>query len=196
MGDLSVQAQLDVISSEVAACTRCKLHTTRTNTVFARGNPNAELCFVGEGPGEQEDAKGEPFVGASGKLLDKMIAAMGYGRDEVYICNVVKCRPPGNRKPEPGEIAACRPYLVEQIEFVKPRVIVALGATAMKGLIGTNDGIMKLRGTWKMYREIPLMPTFHPAYLLRVPERKADAWDDLIAVCDRLGRRAAAPSAP
>lgn len=186
MGERTVR--LEVIERAVANCTRCRLHETRTKTVFARGNPEAELVFVGEGPGEQEDVKGEPFVGAAGKLLDKMITAMGYGRDEVYICNVVKCRPPQNRKPQADEVTACRPYLVEQLALVRPRVIVALGTTPMQALLRTKDGIMKLRGIWKLYGQIPVMPTFHPAYLLRVPERKPDVWEDLCKVAERLGR--------
>jgi DNA polymerase len=136
-----------------------------------------------------EDQQGEPFVGAAGQLLDKMIVAMGYRRDQVYICNIVKCRPPGNRKPEPAEMAACTPYLTAQLGIVKPRVIVALGATAVQGLIGTTEGITRLRGTWKLYKgTIPIMPTFHPAYLLRQPTAKRDVWKDLKEVMRFLGK--------
>jgi len=146
------------------------------------------VCFVGEGPGADEDAQGFPFVGAAGQLLDRMIAAMGLARDEVYVCNIVKCRPPKNRKPEPAEMEACRPYLTEQLELIAPRVIVALGATAVQGLLGTSEGITRLRGTWKLYRgRIPVMPTFHPAYLLRTPAAKREVWHDLQAVLRHLG---------
>jgi DNA polymerase len=181
--------RLSVLATEVAACQRCSLAVTRTQTVFSRGNPFAELCFIGEGPGADEDRLGEPFVGAAGQLLDKMIAAMGYGRDEVYICNVVKCRPPNNRKPEPTEIDACKSYLVQQVELCKPKYIVALGATATQGLLGTTEGIMKLRGKWKLYRGIPVMPTYHPAYLLRTPTAKKEVWADLQEVMARLGKK-------
>ncbi|MBM4358036.1 MAG: uracil-DNA glycosylase [Deltaproteobacteria bacterium] len=189
--------QLEVLAAEVAACTACPLHQTRNRTAFARGNPDAELVFVGEGPGTQEDLQGEPFVGPAGQLLDKMIAAMGYERDDVYIMNVVKCRPfeHGNpqkdRKPEPDELAACRPFFDRQLELLEPKVMVALGATAVQALTGASAGITRLRGTWRLYRgRIPLMPTFHPAYLLRSPEKKRDVWDDLQQVMQRLGREA------
>jgi DNA polymerase len=181
--------RLEVLNAEVRACTRCGLHAERTQAVFARGTGSAGLCFVGEGPGADEDAEGFPFVGAAGQLLDKMIAAMGIGRDEVYVCNIVKCRPPKNRKPEPEEMAACVPYLEEQIELLTPQVIVALGATAVQGLLGTSDGITRLRGKWKLYRgRIPVMPTFHPAYLLRTPSAKREVWEDLQAVLRQMGR--------
>jgi uracil-DNA glycosylase len=180
--------RLSVLAAEVAGCTRCKLAPTRTQTVFSRGDPFAELCFIGEGPGADEDRLGEPFVGAAGQLLDKMIAAMGYGRDEVYICNIVKCRPPNNRKPDPEEMEACKSYLVQQVELCRPKYIVALGATAVQGLLGTTEGIMRLRGKWKLYRGIPVMPTFHPAYLLRQPDAKRDVWEDLKQVMVRLGK--------
>jgi DNA polymerase len=176
------------MAEEVKQCTKCSLHKARKQAVFARGNPDAELCFVGEGPGADEDEQGFPFVGKAGQLLDKMIAAMGFGRDEVYVCNIVKCRPPDNRKPEPDEMAACKPYLREQIEIVEPKVIVALGATAVEGLIGMGGGITRIRGQWKLYRTIPVMPTFHPAYLLRNPASKREVWADLQAVLKQLGR--------
>jgi DNA polymerase len=180
--------RLSVLATEVAACQRCRLAETRTQTVFSRGDPFAELCFVGEGPGADEDRLGEPFVGAAGQLLDKMIAAMGFGRDEVYICNIVKCRPPGNRNPEPEEMAACRGHLVQQLDLCRPKYIVALGTTAVRGLLGTTEGIMKLRGKWKLYQGVLVMPTYHPAYLLRQPEAKREVWEDLKQVMIRLGR--------
>lgn len=180
--------RLDVLADEVRGCTKCRLCEARTQTVFARGNPLAELLFVGEGPGYEEDQQGAPFVGPAGQLLDKMIAAMGYHRDDVYICNVVKCRPPENRKPQPDEMEACKPYLATQLELIAPKYIVALGATAVQGLLGTSEGITKLRGKWKMYKGVPVMPTFHPAYLLRQPSAKRDVWSDLQQVMARLGK--------
>ena len=183
------RARLTVLAEKVRGCTRCVLHTERTQTVFARGTGSAGLCFVGEGPGADEDAQGYPFVGAAGQLLDRMIVAMGLTRDEVYVCNIVKCRPPKNRKPEPDEMAACKPYLEEQLELVQPQVLVALGATAVQGLLGTTEGITRLRGKWKLYRgRIPVMPTFHPAYLLRTPGAKREVWEDLQAVLRQMGR--------
>lgn len=185
------RARLAVIAERVAGCTQCGLHATRTKTVFARGNPDAELVFVGEGPGADEDAQGLPFVGKAGQLLDKMITAMGLGQDEIYIANIVKCRPPGNRVPEPQEMATCIPYLHEQLDLVKPKVIVALGGTAVKGLIPGAEGITKIRGTWKVYRgAIPVMPTFHPSYVLRTPtkEVRGMVWSDLQQVLKELGR--------
>lgn len=183
------RTRLALVAEEVRSCTRCVLHEKRTQTVFARGNPFAELCFIGEGPGADEDAEGEPFVGASGQLLDRMIAAMGYRRDDVYICNVVKCRPPSNRKPDPGEMATCMPFATQQLALVQPKVIVALGATAVQGLIGASEGITRMRGKWKLYKgSIPVMPTFHPAYLLRNPAAKRDVWNDLQDVMRHLGK--------
>ena len=182
-------ARLRVLQTEAEGCTRCRLHEGRTKSVFSRGNPQADIVFVGEGPGFNEDQQGLPFVGPAGELLDKMIGAMGYGRDEIYICNIVKCRPPENRKPDPEEMEACSAYLRPQLEAVAPQVIVALGATAVQGLIGTSTGITRMRGQWKLYRgRIPIMPTFHPAYLLRSPEKKRDVWNDLKAVLHKLGR--------
>jgi len=180
--------RLVALADEIKTCTKCALYAGRTQTVFARGNPAAELCFVGEGPGADEDAEGFPFVGKAGQLLDRMIAAMGYLRDDVYVCNIVKCRPPNNRKPEPDEMGKCMPYLREQLDLVAPRVIVALGATAVEGLLGAGGGITRLRGQWKVYRATPVMPTFHPAYLLRNPEAKREVWADLQAVLKQLGR--------
>ena len=180
---------LAVLAEVVQACTRCGLCKQRKQAVFARGTGSSGVCFVGEGPGADEDAQGFPFVGKAGQLLDRMIEAMGLGRDEVYVCNVVKCRPPDNRKPEPDEMAACLPYLNEQLELIAPRVIVALGATAVQGLLGTSEGIMRLRGKWKSYRgQIDVMPTFHPAYLLRTPAAKREVWEDLQEVLRRIGR--------
>jgi DNA polymerase len=180
---------LSVLAEVVQTCTRCGLCRQRKQAVFARGTGSSGVCFVGEGPGADEDAQGYPFVGKAGQLLDRMIEAMGLGRDEVYVCNVVKCRPPDNRKPEPDEMAACLPYLNEQLELVAPRVIVALGATAVQGLLGTTEGIMRLRGKWKSYRgQFDVMPTFHPAYLLRTPAAKREVWEDLQEVLRRIGR--------
>lgn len=191
---------LPVLAEAVATCTKCGLAATRTSTVFARGNPEAKLCFIGEAPGQDEDEQGLPFVGRAGQLLDKMIVAMGLDpAKDVYVCNIIKCRPPGNRKPEPDEIATCIPYLHEQIENVKPQVIVALGNTAVAALLGTTLGITKVRGSWKLYKgRIPVMPTYHPSYLLRASEQQAEAkkqaWEDLQAVMKHLGL--AAPKAP
>lgn len=183
------RSRLAVVEATVRSCTRCELHASRAQTVFARGNPDAELVFVGEGPGADEDAQGLPFVGRAGQLLDRMIEAMGYRRDEVYVCNVVKCRPPGNRKPTPAEMGECGGYVRQQLAIIDPKVIVALGATAVEGLLGTTVGITRLRGTWKLHQgRTPVMPTFHPAYLLRSPEKKREAWADLQQVMARLGR--------
>jgi DNA polymerase len=180
---------LAVLAERVRGCTACGLHEQRTQTVFARGTGKSRLCFVGEGPGADEDAQGEPFVGKAGQLLDRMIVAMGFSRDDVYVCNIVKCRPPNNRKPEPDEMTACRGYLEEQLALVRPEVIVALGATAVQGLLGTTGGITRLRGNWRLYKgEIAVMPTFHPAYLLRNPRAKRDVWDDLKEVLRHMGR--------
>jgi DNA polymerase len=176
------------IRSDVGECTRCKLAGGRTRLVFGVGNPRAEILFVGEGPGADEDLQGEPFVGKAGQLLTKMIEAMGYRRDEVYIANVVKCRPPGNRDPEPDEIAACEPFLKAQIAAVRPKVIVALGRFAVQTLLRDPTPITRQRGAWRDYDGVRLMPTFHPAYLLRNPAEKSKAWDDLKAVLRELGK--------
>lgn len=179
-----------MLADEVRECRSCVLCEKRKQTVFARGNPAAELCFIGEGPGADEDAQGEPFVGKAGQLLDKMIAAMGMQRDEVYICNIVKCRPPENREPLPPEVSACLPYLTKQLEIVEPKVIVTLGNVPLKALFNVQ-GIMKLRGTWRLYGgAIPVMPTYHPAYVLRnpTPQVKGDVWNDLKLVMKQLGR--------
>jgi len=161
-------------------CTRCKLHTLgRTQVVFGVGNPDADLMFVGEAPGGDEDVQGIPFVGRAGQLLTKMIAAINFQRDDVYIANVIKCRPPGNRNPEPDEVETCEPFLFQQIDAVRPRVIVALGSFAAKALLRSNESISRLRGRVYDFRGARLIPTFHPAFLLRSPERKRDAWEDL-----------------
>jgi uracil-DNA glycosylase len=183
------QTRLMVLADEIRTCTRCVLHEARTQTVFARGNGSSGLCFIGEGPGVDEDAQGFPFVGAAGQLLDKMIGAMGIARDDVYVCNIVKCRPPKNRTPEPEEMNACMPYLTEQLSLVEPQVIVALGKTAVQGLFGTVEGITRIRGRWRLYQgRIAVMPTFHPAYLLRNPAAKREVWADLQMVLKHMGR--------
>ena len=174
------------IRADLGDCRRCKLAGGRTTLVFGVGAPRAELMFVGEGPGADEDLQGEPFVGKAGQLLTRMIEAMGYRRDQVYIANVVKCRPPGNRNPEPDEIEACEPFLKRQIEAVRPRVIVALGKFAAHTLLRSTVPITRLRGQWSEYAGVKLMPTFHPAYLLRSPHEKAKAWEDLKAVMAAL----------
>ncbi|MEP6654547.1 MAG: uracil-DNA glycosylase [Myxococcales bacterium] len=177
---------LHLVREELGDCTRCKLSAGRKNLVYGVGNPEAHLVFVGEGPGADEDEQGEPFVGKAGQLLTKMIGAMGYDRADVYICNVVKCRPPGNRNPEPDEIAACEPFLKKQLAAIRPRMIVALGKFAAQCLLHDDSPISRLRGNFRTYEGIPLMPTFHPAYLLRDPTKKKEAWDDLKAVLAAL----------
>jgi DNA polymerase len=173
---------------ELGECTRCKLSGGRTHLVFGVGSPTAELMFVGEGPGADEDQQGEPFVGKAGQLLTKMIEAMGFRREEVYIANVVKCRPPGNRNPEPDEIEPCEPFLRAQIAAIRPRVLVALGKFAAQTLLRDPTPITRLRGAWREYEGVRLMPTFHPAYLLRSPAEKGKAWEDLKLVVRELGR--------
>jgi uracil-DNA glycosylase family 4 len=179
---------LDEIRRELGDCKRCKLCTGRTNLVFGVGNPKAELVFVGEGPGADEDAQGIPFVGKAGQLLTKMIEAMGFARDDVYICNVVKCRPPGNRNPEIDEIQACEPFLRKQLGAIRPKVIVALGKFAAQTLLRDETPITRLRGRWREYCGVALMPTFHPAYLLRSPAEKKNAWADLQQVMKVFGK--------
>ncbi len=185
--------RLPHLAGEVAGCRKCDLAATRTQTVFARGNPGAQLCFVGEAPGADEDAQGLPFVGRAGQLLDRMIAAMGLSPDkDTYVCNIIKCRPPDNRRPLPDEISTCIPYLHEQLALVHPRVIVALGNTAALALLETKLGITKVRGQWKLYRGRTLvMPTYHPSYLLRPgpqqTEAKRQVWEDLQLVMKELG---------
>ena len=175
------------IREDLGECTRCKLHGTRHKIVFGDGNPKAQLVFVGEGPGADEDAQGLPFVGRAGKLLTQMIEAMGLQRKDVYICNVVKCRPPENRQPEEDEVTTCSPFLLRQIDAIAPKVIVCLGATAAKTLLQTNRGISQFRGEWLEFRGRKLLATYHPAYLLRNPPAKSEVWKDLQKVMAVLG---------
>lgn len=179
---------LESLVAEVAACQACELAGTRTRTVPGEGCLNPDILFIGEGPGADEDAQGRPFVGRSGKLLTKMINAMGYSREEVFIGNIVKCRPPGNRVPTAEEMAGCIPYLKRQIAVIQPKIIICLGATAAKGLVQEKLPIGKARGQWREFEGIPVMLTFHPAYLLRDPRKKAPAWDDLKTALKRLGK--------
>jgi uracil-DNA glycosylase family 4 len=181
---------LPQIVEEIGDCTRCKLSKGRTKIVFGAGNPKARLMFVGEAPGEDEDLSGEPFVGRAGQLLTKMIEAMGLTRDDVYICNTVKCRPPNNRNPEPDELESCEPFLKAQLASVKPQVIVTLGRFAAQALLRDETAISRLRGNWRDYEGIPLMPTFHPSYLLRSPGEKGKVWEDLKQVMKKLGLKA------
>jgi DNA polymerase len=178
------------LREQIGECSRCKLAGGRTKLVFGVGNPDAELMFVGEGPGADEDAQGEPFVGKAGQLLTKMIEAIAFRREEVYIANVVKCRPPGNRDPEPDEIAACEPFLKAQIAAVRPKIVVALGRFAVQTLLRDATAISRQRGRWREYEGVKLMPTFHPAYLLRNPPEKKKVWEDLQLVMKELGRAA------
>ena len=182
------QTGLQVLRDEIGDCQRCKLAPSRTNLVYGVGNPDADLVFVGEAPGADEDAQGEPFVGKAGQLLTKMIEAMGYSRSDVYICNVLKCRPPGNRNPEPDEVASCEPFLKRQLAAIRPRMIVALGKFAAQCLLRDDTPITRMRGGFRSYEGIPLMPTLHPAYLLRDPSKKKLAWEDLKAVNAALAR--------
>ena len=180
-------SELAAVREELGDCTRCKLHKGRRNIVFGEGNPNAALVFVGEGPGKEEDEQGRPFVGAAGQLLtDIIVKGMRLNREDVYICNIVKCRPPNNRNPEPDEIMACEPFLIKQLQAIKPKIIIGLGNVAVKTLLMTKEGITSLRGSWKTYQGIPLMPTFHPAYLLRTPSDKRLVWDDIKKVLAEL----------
>ncbi len=185
---------LDAIRGDLGDCRRCRLSEKRINLVFGQGNPKARLMFVGEAPGYEEDIKGQPFVGESGQLLTKMIQAMGLARGEVYIANVVKCRPLDNRNPAPEEIVGCLPFLERQIMAVNPEVICTLGAVATQALLGTREGITRLRGHFHEYRGIRVMPTFHPAYLLRSPDRKKEAWEDLQKIMTVLGLERPRPS--
>jgi DNA polymerase len=178
--ELPAADALIAIRHDLGECVRCKLAGLgRTQIVYGVGNPSADLMFVGEAPGADEDLKGEPFVGRAGQLLTKIIEAMGYTRKDVYIANVLKCRPPGNRNPEPDEVASCQPFLFRQIEVVQPKVMVALGTFAAQTLLDTKDPISKLRGRAWPCRDRLLVPTFHPAFLLRSPDRKRDTWDDM-----------------
>jgi len=184
------------IRDEVGDCQRCKLCSTRRSIVFGVGAEDAPLMFVGEAPGEQEDKRGEPFVGPAGELLDKMIEAMGWTRDTVYINNILMCRPPGNRNPQPDEVAQCNSFLDARIAAIAPRIIVALGRPAANTLLGTDAPISSLRGRFHDRRGVKVMPTFHPAYLLREPDRKRDAWSDLKLVIAELQRLGIAPPHP
>ena len=178
---------LERICGELAGCTRCKLHRRRTNIVFGVGNPHADLVFVGEGPGHDEDVQGIPFVGRAGQLLTQMINAMGLSREDVYIANVVKCRPPENRAPEKDEVATCLPFLLRQLTNINPKVIVCLGSVAAQALLNTNKAISHFRGQWLDFRGAKLMATYHPAYLLRNPHAKPEVWADLKKVMAFLG---------
>jgi DNA polymerase len=180
-------AALARLREEIGDCTRCKLHAGRTNVVFGDGDPRARLVFVGEGPGHDEDLSGLPFVGAAGHLLTKIIAAIGLQRQDVYICNVVKCRPPGNRDPEPDEVATCGPFLRRQLAILAPRVVVALGRPAAHFLLETAEPIGKLRGRFRDLGGARVMPTFHPAYLLRNESAKRPVWEDMKLVREALG---------
>jgi len=177
---------LPALQKFLAGCPRCKLSKGRTNIVFGQGNPRAQLMFVGEAPGQEEDEQGLAFVGKAGQLLTKIIEAIGMKREDVWIGNILKCRPPHNRNPEPDEIAACRPFLDEQIRLISPKVIVTLGTFAAQALLETDEPIGRMRGRWRTARGARVMPTFHPAFLLRSPERKADVWEDMKLVRDYL----------
>jgi DNA polymerase len=181
--------ELEVLSERVSQCTRCaELAATRTRTVFGEGALDAELCFIGEAPGADEDATGRPFVGAAGQLLNRIIAACGMKREDVYICNILRCRPPGNRLPLPHEAANCREYLEKTLELVRPKYICALGACAAQNLLDSKLSIGRLRGQFHDYRGIPVVCTYHPAYLLRNPSAKKDVWEDLKKLLARMGR--------
>jgi len=191
----SPPAPLAQIREDIGDCRRCKLCSGRTQVVFGVGDPNAQVMFVGEGPGEEEDRRGEPFVGRAGQLLTDIITkGMGVRREDVYIANVVKCRPPGNRNPEPDEIAACSPFLRQQIAAVRPKVIVALGKFAAQTLAGVDTPITRMRGRWHEFEGTKLMPTFHPSYLLRNPSAKREVWEDIQAVMREVGLPVAAAS--
>lgn len=177
---------LEKAREELGECCRCTLGGLRHRIVFGEGNPDAELVFVGEAPGADEDAQGRPFVGRAGQLLTKIIVAMGLKREDVYICNILKCRPPGNRNPQPEEIAACEPFLIRQLEAIRPRVICALGSFAAHTLLKSDAPITVLRGRFHSYQGIPLMPTYHPAYLLRNPGAKKQVWEDVQTIMKAL----------
>jgi uracil-DNA glycosylase family 4 len=170
---------LDMIQKDLGTCQRCKLHNGRKHIVFGAGNPHAKLVLVGEAPGYEEDIQGQPFVGQAGQLLTRILRAIGLAREDVYICNIIKCRPPGNRNPEPDEIAACIPFLRRQLGAIRPRLICALGTFAAQTLLGTNTPISRLRGHFHTYEGIHLLPTYHPAFLLRNPSKRRDVWEDM-----------------
>jgi DNA polymerase len=184
---------LEAIRTDLGDCHRCALGNSRTRLVFGVGNPHASVVFVGEAPGRDEDLQGEPFVGEAGQLLTRIIQAMGFARDEVYICNVLKCRPPKNRDPLPEEIEACGVFMLRQVLAIAPRVVVALGTFAAQTLLETKAPISRLRGTFHDYHGIPLMPTFHPAFLLRSPEMKRQVWEDMQQVMKRVGKESPVP---
>jgi DNA polymerase len=175
----SLEETLDAIRQDLGDCQRCGLAASRKQLVYGIGNPNARLVLVGEAPGREEDQKGQPFVGEAGRLLDRILQAMGMQRADVYICNVLKCRPPHNRDPQPGEVATCETFLIRQIAAIKPQVIVGLGRFAVQSLLQSKVPISRIRGEWQTYQGTPLMPTYHPAYLLRNPEGKRDVWEDM-----------------
>lgn len=180
-------SDLDTIAAEARTCTKCRLSETRTQVVWGTGDPHADLMFIGEAPGRDEDLKGEPFVGRAGQLLTDIIKAMKLSREQVYIANVIKCRPPENRNPEPDELEMCRPYIRTQIEKIGPRVIVTLGKFALQSLTGKGHTVSAARGQWTEYEGIRVMPTYHPAYLLRTPSAKKDVWNDMKKVMAELG---------
>jgi DNA polymerase len=190
LGDAAVakQSLLQAVRDEIGDCRRCPLCEQRRNVVFGEGNPDARVVFVGEGPGEEEDKSGRPFVGRAGELLTKMIEAVGWRREDVYICNIVKCRPPGNRDPQPAEVATCEPFLAKQLRALAPAAIVTLGKPAISALLGRPVPITKLRGHWQEWQGFAVMPTYHPAYLLRnyTRETRQAVWDDLRAVRERV----------
>ncbi len=180
---------LPALGRFIEGCQRCKLSQSRTNIVFGQGNPNADLMFVGEAPGRDEDEQGLAFVGRAGQLLTKIIEAIGSTREDVFIANVLRCRPPNNRNPEADEVASCRPFLEEQIRLIAPRVIVTLGTFAAQALLETDEPIGRMRGHWRTARGVRVMPTFHPAFLLRSPDRKKDVWEDMKLVRDFLAEK-------
>ena len=186
--DYDATEGLEAVRTDLGECTRCGLSEGRQNIVFGEGDPNARVVFVGEGPGADEDRTGRPFVGRAGELLTKMIESLGWKREDVYICNIVKCRPPGNRDPKLDEIATCRPFLDRQLQMIQPQVIVTVGKPASSTLLGRNIAITRVRGIWQEWNGIPVMPTFHPAYVLRqyTRETRQAVWDDLRAVRDRV----------
>jgi DNA polymerase len=189
-GATTTAGEMAAIEARAKGCTKCsELSRCRHSVVFGVGSVSAEIMFIGEAPGADEDEQGIPFVGRAGQLLTKIISAMGLGREEVYITNIIKCRPPQNRTPFPDEVTNCLPYVLSQIELIQPKVIIALGATALRALLDVQLGITKMRGHWYTFRDIPIMPTFHPAYLLRNPAAKREVWDDMKAVLDKLGRK-------
>jgi uracil-DNA glycosylase family 4 len=181
--------RLEDIRLEIGDCRRCDLNRTRKNLVFGEGSPEAELVFVGEAPGENEDIQGKPFVGRAGQLLTRIIEAMGLKRSDVYICNILKCRPPENRNPRPEEIQICEPFLIQQLQAIRPKVICAMGTFAAKTLLKTEMPISKLRGSFHTYHGIELMPTYHPAYLLRNPAGKKQVWSDMQMIMELLGKK-------